>query len=324
MDNLTHTLAGALLAECGLKQRSRLAYPALLIGANLPDIDVFSYLFGGGLNALAFRRGWTHGVLAMAVLPFVLAVSLMAWEGYRRRGTSAYARADHGRVSMGPLVAVSAVGILSHPLLDLLNNYGVRLLMPFSDRMFYGDSAFIVDPYMLLILISGVWFTRRGGHRRPEYMRPARASLCVLVLYLGTMWWISHSTARTLADRAGLGPTQVRERVMVAPLPARLLSRSGLVNTGTSYEEWLIAWRPWSTTARRTGAHIDIGRADRRAQRASTTSQGIRYLRWSRFPYFVSGVDGDSLLVHLGDARYTSGVAPNWATTRVRLSATDR
>ncbi len=40
MDPLAHTLFGAALAESGLKRRSRYATATLLIGANLPDIDV--------------------------------------------------------------------------------------------------------------------------------------------------------------------------------------------------------------------------------------------------------------------------------------------
>jgi len=40
MDPIAHTLFGAALAESGLKNRSRYATATLLIGANLPDIDV--------------------------------------------------------------------------------------------------------------------------------------------------------------------------------------------------------------------------------------------------------------------------------------------
>src|ERR1051326_6803743 len=86
MDNITHTLVGLALADSGLKRRSRLGTAALLIGANLPDIDALVYFFGrGGASALAFRRGWTHGVLAMVVLPVALTAGLLGW-GRPRRG----------------------------------------------------------------------------------------------------------------------------------------------------------------------------------------------------------------------------------------------
>ena len=39
MDNLTHSLVGAVLGQLGLKKRTGLAVPTLVIAANLPDID---------------------------------------------------------------------------------------------------------------------------------------------------------------------------------------------------------------------------------------------------------------------------------------------
>lgn len=41
MDNLTHSLAGWALAETGLKRRTRKGLAALVLAANMPDIDVF-------------------------------------------------------------------------------------------------------------------------------------------------------------------------------------------------------------------------------------------------------------------------------------------
>lgn len=77
MDNLCHTLVGAAMGEGGLKRRTALAMPALLIGANLPDVDVLAYLWGPD-TALGFRRGWTHGVPALVVWPFILTGLLLA------------------------------------------------------------------------------------------------------------------------------------------------------------------------------------------------------------------------------------------------------
>ena len=54
MDNLTHSLVGALLGQAGLKRRTGLAMPALIIGANLPDIDAACTVYG--IESLAMRR----------------------------------------------------------------------------------------------------------------------------------------------------------------------------------------------------------------------------------------------------------------------------
>ena len=79
MDNVTHTLVGLALAESGLKRRTRFATATLLLGSNLPDVDGFTHCFGSATDALAFRRGWTHRVLAMAVLPLLLTALMLGW-----------------------------------------------------------------------------------------------------------------------------------------------------------------------------------------------------------------------------------------------------
>ena len=84
MDPITHTFTGAALAAAGLRRVTPLASAALVIGANAPDIDVVAN-FGGDVVSLAHRRGWTHGVLALVVLPFLVAGFLLLWDRWVRR-----------------------------------------------------------------------------------------------------------------------------------------------------------------------------------------------------------------------------------------------
>jgi inner membrane protein len=46
----------------------------------------------------------------------------------------------------------SLAATATHPLMDWTNNYGVRLLLPWNPRWFYGDFIFIVDPFIWLVL----------------------------------------------------------------------------------------------------------------------------------------------------------------------------
>src|SRR6185436_10216514 len=131
MDNLCHTLTGAALAEAGLKHRTRFASAALMIAANLPDVDVLA--FATGTPPVALRRGWTHGLLAQVAM-------------------------------------------------DWLNNYGVRLLMPFSGQWFYGDAVFIVDPWLWLTLAGGVLLARRARRTRI-----AAIAVVLATVYIGAM-----------------------------------------------------------------------------------------------------------------------------------------
>lgn len=164
MDPLAHTLVGATLAESPLASKSGrripLATATLLIAANLPDVDGLLYLLGPDVG-LAHRRGWTHGVLAMAVLPLLLTAGVLAWDVWIRR------RRHPDRPTAPPrtILGLAYLAMLTHPALDWLNTYGIRLLMPFDGRWFYGDSLFILDPWVWLLL-GGTVFVLRAPHGR--------------------------------------------------------------------------------------------------------------------------------------------------------------
>lgn len=156
MDPLAHTLFGATLAEAGLRRRSRLATATLIIGANLPDIDAIAMWWGGD-EALWLRRGHTHGVLALVLMPLLLWASMWAWHRWRPpRGEAV----DGLPWRPGELLGLAYLATLSHPLLDWLNTYGVRLLMPFDGRWFYGDTLFIIDPWFWLLAAAAVVLAR--------------------------------------------------------------------------------------------------------------------------------------------------------------------
>ena len=174
MDPLAHTLVGAALAETPLHRlrddhlpgddgrpgRVPLGTATLLLGANLPDVDFVLYFVGPDV-ALAHRRGWTHGVLALAILPLVLTAAVLAWDRWvrRRRGPS------RPPAPAGTILGLAYLAALTHPLLDWLNTYGIRLLMPFDGRWFYGDSLFIIDVWLWLVLGGAVFLARRPRGR---------------------------------------------------------------------------------------------------------------------------------------------------------------
>ena len=60
------------------------------------------------------------------------------------------------RARAGPLILLTYIGVLTHPALDWLNTYGVRLLMPFDGHWFYGDALFIIDPWVWLLAGAAV------------------------------------------------------------------------------------------------------------------------------------------------------------------------
>jgi len=161
MEPLAHTLAGACLAETGLRRVTPLAGATLVLSATIADIDGACYLHSADL-AFGLRRGVTHGVAAWFVLPVLVTALMLAWDRFVRRRLSPTATP----VRPAPLFWLALAGVLTHPALDWVNSYGIRLLMPFSNRWFYGDTLFIVDPWLWLLLGAAVipaWTARRRG-----------------------------------------------------------------------------------------------------------------------------------------------------------------
>ena len=159
MDPLAHTLAGAALAQTRLGRSTALATPALILGANACDIDAITMFISRDLS-LGFRRGWTHGVLALVLLPVLLTMMLMlvdrvhgAWRGREPRAWPL------------PLLGLTSLAVASHLVLDWLNTYGIRLLMPFDGTWYYGDALFIIDPYLWLLLGAPVVVARSASPR---------------------------------------------------------------------------------------------------------------------------------------------------------------
>lgn len=141
MENIAHTLLGATLAKAGLDKKTAYALPTLMIAANLPDIDNF---VGRGQSYFDHHRGITHSFVGVAGLSLALAAAVWAADRIR-------SGAGRKQVRFLPLWLVSGIGVLTHPFLDFLGDYGLRPLLPFSSKWYYGDLLSIVDPWVWLI-----------------------------------------------------------------------------------------------------------------------------------------------------------------------------
>lgn len=159
MENAAHTLCGLALARAGADRLSPLATVAVVVGANLPDLDVLGYPFGGKPYYLCHHRGLTHSLLGLGVESLLLAglIALSALGLRRLLGREGPPLRFRG------LWLAAGIGLLSHLVLDSLNTYGVRPFLPFSEARFYGDMAFIVDPWLWL----GFGFAACLGAPRP-------------------------------------------------------------------------------------------------------------------------------------------------------------
>ena len=297
------------MARSGLGRRTALGTATLLIGANLPDVDVLAYLDGPAAD-LSFRRGWTHGVLALVVLPFVLTAAVLMLDRLVRRAARAVLPSG---VKPGQVLLLATLSVLSHPILDMLNTYGVRWLMPFRGEWYYGDTLFIVDPWLWGLLglawALGVVESRRD-RARPSSNGRARSARIIgglAVLYIGMMFGLGRFAAAASARGVaalGLDP----DRLMASPVPLHPLRRSVLVDLGDSYRWGSYAWG-------QSGFMLAAGSIPKNLERPEIAPllerpEARAFLGWSRFPAAVWAPAG----VRLYDLRYAGGETDSWAS----------
>jgi inner membrane protein len=207
VDNLTHSLTGIFLARAGLDRFTPRAAWILLLAANAPDIDVVS-AFGGSLNYLHYHRHLTHTLVALPVMAFLSVAVVRVVSRQPLKWLGAY--------------FIALIGVLSHLLLDLTNQYGVRLLLPFSGTWFHWDITNVIDLWiwggLLLALIApmlgrlvnaeiGGSGAARGGARRGF----AIFAIAFLALYDGGRYLMHARAIATLDSRiySGGAPSRV-------------------------------------------------------------------------------------------------------------------
>ena len=303
MDNLTHSLVGALLGQAGLKKKTGLAMPALVIGANLPDVDAACFFWLEGQEHLGFRRGITHGPPAMVLLPLILAGLLWGYDRWQaKRGKRPEGRLP---VHFGWLYALSFIGCLTHPALDWLNVYGIRLLEPFSSQWFYGDTLFIIDVWLWALMGFATWFSLRREKRGGEWMRPARIAFAVSLAYIGLNGVITERALGQTAEEAA----PYESKLIASPVPFSFWEREMiLLNPEILEDELKVSfnyefgrWRmPGGFPRLRPMADNQCIWPSREVSR-SEDKEVQAFLFWTRAPFAELAEDGSVLL---RDARF--------------------
>jgi inner membrane protein len=276
----------------GLKRKTGLAMPTLIIAANLPDIDAVATLLGG-YEHLAMRRGITHGPIVLVILPILLWVAMLWFDKWQeKRGTRPEKRLP---IHPGWLLALAYIGTISHPALDWLNVYGIRLLEPFTSQWFYGDTLFIIDIWVWAALGLGVWLSlkcERSG--QGNWQRPAWISFTAVCAYIfanggitGTAEADAMAKLRTRHDPTVSMPDPT---VVASPVPVEFWRREILWRDGQDYGigDYTLM----------NGLSLDIKGKPHGADRPTlshlemTDEQAAYYLFWSRMPIVEKNVNG--------------------------------
>jgi inner membrane protein len=288
------------LGRAGLNKRTALATSTLVIANNLPDIDVG--VFATSTLAMSFRRGWTHGVLAQATLPIVLTGAMLLYDRYRQKAS------PDDRVNAGQILLLSYIGVLLHVFMDFTNSYGVRLLMPFSDRWFYGDALYIVDPWLYLVLGVGWLLAKRNP-------RAARIGVALAAIYVVAMLASNLIARREVANGIVRAGRPAETRFMVTPVVVNPFRREVVIDFGDRYEKGNLWFDPMPHF-RPAGFGIEKGFELPEVQQALQSPLARSYLRWSRFPFIqVNPADGSVLI---NDYRYANVGPYGWSSVKLQ------
>ena len=207
MDGVTHSLVGLTSAKAGLERWSPYATVVCILSANAPDIDVISGFFGGRWTLLHYHRGVTHSIIGTLALGFLIPSIFYAVD----RAIAQW-RKHPPKIRYRGLLIASLIAAATHPLMDWTNNYGVRPLLPWSGKWFYGDLVFIIDPYIWLVL-GGAAFLLTSSRRLKIIgwsvlgiastllilLGPAQRGLTTTVVFVVRVIWILGLLAFILA-----------------------------------------------------------------------------------------------------------------------------
>ena len=311
MDNVTQSLVGWTLGQAGLKRTSRKGLAVLILGANMPDIDVF---FGHSCWApLATHRGFTHGLVGgVLLMPPLLAGLLWLLDRWQvRRGATFKSGLE---MRFGVLVGLAYLATLTHPLLDLLTTYSVQLFSPVSNAWWHADALFIIDIGLWVVLPSAILLSKkREGAGRADWEWPARVGLTVGLVYIAFNLGLSE---RAKADLQLVADSPRGPGIFASPPPFAFWRRELVWRHGEGYAR--ASWDPLAGGLSPPPYQWRAdGLDDPLVHAAIVGDRRLRaFLRWSVMPVAEVERRGCSARVALGDARY-GGIAKRAPLQRV-------
>lgn len=281
MEPVTHFMTGACLSRAGLNRKTAYATLAMTIAAEAPDVDMLWEL-RGPVAAFQHHRGITHTLIGA---PFVaLIVVLGIWLFHRRRK-----KKPEQPVRWGVLYGCALVAVLSHLLLDVTNNYGLRPFFPFNPRWYSWDIVFIIEPVIFAVLLLALVVPallgladREIGARRTPFRGRAWA---IFALSATVLVWVvrnaEHERALSLVRNGTFSDAKIL-KAAAQPFPIDPFRWFAVVETPDYFQTGLVNTR---SEEARTGDVVFYKPPVTMATLAAKRSWlGRSYLDWSAFP----------------------------------------
>ncbi|MEZ5057636.1 MAG: metal-dependent hydrolase [Saprospiraceae bacterium] len=162
MDSITQAVLGAAIGRACLgKVKGNKAALTGAIIATIPDLDVLLYLIYSPFEMLSIHRGYSHALIVLSFLSFLVAYLLSRLRIFKNE-------------SFSRLLFFSWLTLVTHALLDAFTAYGTQLFLPFSNERFGFDSINVVDPVYTLPMLLGLgmsigWFGKKWKTAKWNY-----------------------------------------------------------------------------------------------------------------------------------------------------------
>ena len=314
MDNLTHSLTGLMLARAGLGRLTPRAGLLLILAANIPDVDVVSWVEGRA-RYLDLHRGYTHAwalLPVMALLPVLMARWSLSWRWWRPDAAVVW--------SWWKAWVASCVGVASHLLLDWTNNYGIRFGMPFDVSWHRLDLLFVIDLWVWVLLLFGVvapflsrLVSSEIGAKRTSGGGVAWFVLVMLCGYVGGRQVLHERALGMLEARVYDG--QNPRRVAAFPVFGNPLRWRVLAEVSNGY--WTSEINVLTDLDPAEGRVFYQADNPQMIAMASATSDFQAFLRFNQYPLWrvsMAGTEGTSR-VELFDLRFGDPTTPGFVAT---------
>jgi len=288
MDNLTHSLTGALAAKLiettlpALAEEPRKKFWLLVSGVNIPDIDVVLGLLGDPIFAIHHHRGLTHSLLfapVFALLPAMIFFKLGKLKNFKT------------------LWVYGLLGILLHIFFDLITPFGTQLFAPFSTARFSLDLMFIIDPFFTGILGLTLLFGKIFKLQRRSFLF---GGIFFVGLYL-LLEVVNHHRAYQRIEAALQRNNIAAAKISAFPQPLSIFRWMGLAQTPDGVTQTFLSLLNDEKELPVTNYENANDEFVAQALRAPETKW---YLTFARHPWIISERRGERQVVEMHDLQF--------------------
>ncbi len=213
MDNITHTLTGAIASKAGpVHHHTRLVFWILIVAANIPDIDFLLQFFGDRIFYMEQHRALSHSfIFAPFFAAFIAYILKLSVKGIDFRLAFTY----------------TFIGIIIHIFFDLITSFGTMIFYPITDARYTLDLIFIIDPWLTGSLIVFLILGRKFKLHRKKIIWGAIA----FVLVYFVLAFVNREIVRSNADDFFSDHGIEYNRMIVLPQPLAITNWMVAVET---------------------------------------------------------------------------------------------